>query len=94
MEQELLQTLVQLLDQFTSQGMPLMAQLPSKRELQVTILSAGLLSNPMVAQLDPEDLVDSAIGFSQLIEDRLKTYETPQSQVALLERLFRTGPCE
>lgn len=94
MEKELLQNIQTLLEQFTSQGMPLMAQLPSKKELQVSILTAGLLANPQVAQLDPQDLVDSAIGFSQLLEERLKSYESPQGQVALLERLFRTGPLE
>jgi hypothetical protein len=88
MEAQLLADIKALLESFTAQGLPLHAQMPSAKQLQATILTAGLLSNPAVAQLQPEDLVDSAFAFIELIDQRLANVQ-PQSQLNALERLFR-----
>jgi hypothetical protein len=88
MEAQLLLEIKSLLESFTAQGLPLHSQLPNTKQLQATILTAGLLSNPAVAQLQPEDLVDSAFAFIELIDQRMATVQ-PQTQVSALERLFR-----
>lgn len=91
MDTQLLTEIKAMLEQFTSQGLPLNAQLPNPKQLQITVLTAGLLSNPTVASLPPEDLVDSAFAFAELIDQRLTNYQGPQNQVSALERLFRMG---
>lgn len=61
-------------------------------ELKTTILLAGLLSNPVVSQMPPEELLEAATAFCQLINERLRPspgVESSSNAVALLERLFR-----
>jgi hypothetical protein len=88
MDTQLLAEIKALLESFTSQGLPMHSQVPNTKQLQATILTAGLLSNPAVAQLQPEDLVDSAFAFIELIDSRLVSVQ-PQNPVNVLERLFR-----
>jgi len=88
MDTQLLAEIKKLLESFTAQGLPLHSQVPNTKQLQATIITAGLLSNPAVAQMQPEDLVDSAFAFIELIDSRLANTQ-PQNPINVLERLFR-----
>lgn len=64
-------------------------------KLQTTILLSGLLANPVVSRMDPEELCDAALAFVQLIDQRSQPSVTntgsrsiSPDQVALLERMF------
>ena len=79
--------LYKLLYDFTCGGTSLPALTGTKHEMRVTILVAALISNETVcSQSDPSDLVDAAIAYNKLIEERLGLYQ--QNQMNNLEHLF------
>ncbi len=81
------QQLYQLLESFTNGGTPLPALIGTKQEMRVTILVAALISNESVcSNSEPAELVDAAIAYNNLIEERLGLYQ--QQQVHTLERLL------
>jgi hypothetical protein len=76
-----------ILDNFTKGGTPLNAFLGGRMEWQVTTLVAGLLANSSISSsLDAEEIVEAAISYSNIIQDKLGQYE--QSKVHSLERLI------
>jgi len=76
-----------ILDNFTKGGTPLNAFLGARMEWQVTTLVAGLLANSSISSsLDAEEIVEAAISYSNVIQDKLGKYE--QSKVHSLERLI------
>lgn len=76
-----------ILDNFTKSGTPLNAFLGGRMEWQVTTLVAGLLANSSISSsLDAEEIVEAAISYSNIIQDKLGKYE--QSKVHSLERLI------
>jgi len=80
-------TLVKLLAGFTSDGTPLQAIVGSKMEWGVTILTAAMLSNEHLAgQMTAEEMVDGAINYYNVIQERLGYYQ--QHQTHSLERLL------
>lgn len=79
--------LFNLLESFTSAGTPLPALIGTKQEMRVTILTAALLSNDTVcSKSEPIEIIDAAIAYSNLIEERLGLYQN--QQVHSLERLL------
>lgn len=82
-----IQHLYNLLEAFTNGGTPLTALIGTKQEMRVTILVAALLANEAVCgRSEPAELVDAAIAYNNLIEERLGVYQ--QQQVNTLERLL------
>jgi hypothetical protein len=82
--------LVEMLAGFTADGTPLSAITGSKKEWQVTILTAAMLANENLASsMHAEEMVDAAINYSNIIEERLGYYQ--QNQVHNLERLMNNG---
>lgn len=80
--------LVEMLANFTADGTPLSAITGSKKEWQVTILTAAMLANEhLAASMHAEEMVDAAINYSNIIEERLGYYQ--QNQVHNLERLIQ-----
>jgi hypothetical protein len=72
---------------FTSDGTPLSATIGSKIEHGVVILTAAMLSNEnLAASMDAEEMVDAAINYYNLIQERLGYYQTHQTNS--LERLL------
>ncbi|NBW16671.1 MAG: hypothetical protein EBR82_52710 [Caulobacteraceae bacterium] len=81
------ENLVKLLAGFTSDGTPLQALVGSKMEWGVTILTAAMLSNENLAsQMTAEEMVDGAINYYNVIQERLGYYQ--QHQTHSLERLL------
>jgi hypothetical protein len=79
--------LVKILAGFTSDGTPLQATLGSKMEWGVTVLTAGMLANENLAgQMTAEEMVDGAINYYNVIQERLGYYQ--QHQAHSLERLL------
>ncbi|NDC49111.1 MAG: hypothetical protein EBZ61_08560 [Micrococcales bacterium] len=79
--------LVKLLAAFTSDGTPLSATVGSKLEWGVTILTAAMLANETLsAQMTAEEMVDGAINYYNLIQERLGYYQKHQAHS--LERLL------
>jgi len=79
--------LYDLLVNFTNGGTPLEALVGSKSEWGVTILTAGMLSNPnLAASMQPEEMVDAGINYYNLIQERLAYYK--QNQVHSLEKMM------
>jgi hypothetical protein len=79
--------LYKLLDGFTQGGTPLPALTGNKLEWQVTTLVAGLLANEAVSSsLDAVELVDAAINYVNIIQERLGYYQN--AKVHSLERLL------
>lgn len=79
--------LFHVLDSFTKSGTPLPALIGNKLEWQVTTLVAGLLANENVASgMEAEALVDAAINYVNIIQERLGHYQS--SQVNTLEGLL------
>jgi len=79
--------LYQLLAGFTQDGTPLSATIGSKLEWGVTVLTAGMLSNEVLAsQMTAEEMVDSAINYYNVIQERLGFYQKHQANS--LERLL------
>tara|TARA_R100000231_G_scaffold126364_2_gene96898 strand:+ start:559 stop:840 length:282 start_codon:yes stop_codon:yes gene_type:complete len=76
-----------LLTSFTNDGTPLEALIGSKIEWGVTVLTAGMLSNPNLAgSMTPEEMVDGAINYYNLIQERLAYYRA--NQVHSLEKMI------
>jgi hypothetical protein len=72
---------------FTSDGTPLSATIGSKIEHGVVILTAAMLSNEnLAASMDAEEMVDAAINYYNLIQERLGYYQAHQTNS--LERLL------
>jgi hypothetical protein len=81
------ENLVKLLAGFTSDGTPLQALVGSKMEWGVTILTASMLANENLAsQMTAEEMVDGAINYYNVIQERLGYYQ--QHQTHSLERLL------
>jgi hypothetical protein len=79
--------LTKLLAGFTSDGTPLQALVGSKMEWGVTILTASMLANENLAgQMTAEEMVDGAINYYNVIQERLGYYQ--QHQTTSLERLL------
>jgi hypothetical protein len=73
---------------FTNDGTPLSATIGSKMEHAVVILTASMLANENLASsMDPTEMVDAAINYYQIIQERLGYYQ--QNQTHSLERLLR-----
>ena len=76
-----------ILDNFTKGGTPLSSFLGGRMEWQTTTLVAGLLSNNQICQeLDAEEIVEAAISYAKIIQDKLAQYEG--STINNLERLM------
>lgn len=76
-----------ILDNFTKGGTPLSSFLGGRMEWQTTTLVAGLLSNNQICQeLDAEEIVEAAISYAKIIQDKLSQYEG--STINNLERLM------
>jgi hypothetical protein len=72
---------------FTNDGTPLSATIGSKIEHGVVILTAAMLANEnLAASMDAEEMVDAAINYYNLIQQRLGYYQ--QNQTHSLERLL------
>lgn len=81
------QNLEKILGGFTLDGTPLPALVGNKLEWSVTILTAAMLSNEhLAASMDPEEMVDAAINYVNIIQKRLGYYQ--QSKVHSLEKLL------
>jgi len=79
--------LYQLLAGFTQDGTPLSATIGSKLEWGVTVLTAAMLANENLAsQMTAEEMVDGAINYYNVIQERLGFYQ--QHQAHSLERLL------
>jgi len=82
--------LVQLLASFTADGTPLSAIIGDRKVWQTTILTAGMLANPnLAASMEATEMVDAAINYTNIIEERLGYYQ--QNQMHSLERLINNG---
>ncbi len=72
---------------FTQDGTPLNALIGNKLEWGVTTLVAGMLANETLSsQMSAEEMVDGAINYYHVIQERLNYYQ--QNQVNSLERLL------
>ena len=81
------ENLTKLLAGFTSDGTPLPAIIGSKLEWGVTVLVASMLANENLASsMEAEEMVDAAINYYNLIQERLGYYQ--QHQAHSLERLL------
>jgi hypothetical protein len=79
--------LERILGGFTLDGTPLSAIVGNKLEWSVTILTAAMLSNENLASsMDAEEMVDAAINYANIIQERLGYYQ--QSKVHSLEKLL------
>ena len=79
--------LEKLLGGFTLDGTPLSAIVGNKLEWSVTILTAAMLANENLASsMDAEEMVDAAINYANIIQERLGYYQ--QSKVYSLEKLL------
>ena len=79
--------LYNLLAGFTQDGTPLSATIGSKQEWGVVVLTAAMLANEnLAAQMTPEEMVDGAINYYNVIQERLGYYQ--QHQANSLERLL------
>ncbi len=79
--------LINLIAGFTSGGTPLQATVGSKAEWMVTILTASMLANEtLAASMVPEEMVDAAINYMNVIQERLSYYEG--AKLRSLERLL------
>ena len=65
---------------FTNDGTPLAAIVGSKQEHAVVILTAAMLANENLASsMDAEEMVDAAINYYNLIQERLGYYQQHQA---------------
>ena len=72
---------------FTQDGTPLSATIGSKMEHGVVILTAAMLANEHLASsMDAAEMVDAAINYYNVIQERLGYYQ--QNQTHSLERLL------
>ena len=76
-----------ILDSFTKGGTPLPTMLGSKQEWMTTVIAAGLLANEKIsAAIDAEGIVDAAITYVNIIQERLGHYQS--NQVSSLNQLL------
>ena len=76
-----------LLAGITQDGTPLEALIGSKMEWGVTVLTASMLANTnLAANMQPEEMVDGAINYDNLIQERLAYYKS--NQVHSLEKMI------
>ena len=81
--------LINLIAGFTSGGTPLQATVGSKSEWMVTILTASMLANEtLAASMVPEEMVDAAINYMNIMQERLSYYEG--AKLHSLERLLNS----
>ena len=74
---------------FTQGGTPLEALVGSKIEWGVTVLTAAMLSNEnLAANMNAEQMVDGAINYYNVIQERLGYYR--QNQVHSLEKMLES----
>jgi len=79
--------LVRLIESFTQGGTPLPALVGNKLEWQTTVLTAAMLANEnLAASMTAEEMVDAAINYTHVIQERLGYYQ--QNQMRSLERLL------
>jgi hypothetical protein len=72
---------------FTNDGTPLAAIVGSKMEHGVVILTAAMLANEHLASsMDAEEMVDAALNYYNLIQQRIGYYQ--EHQANSLERLL------
>ena len=72
---------------FTNDGTPLAAIVGSKMEHGVVILTAAMLANEHLASsMDAEEMVDAALNYYNLIQQRIGYYQ--EHQASSLERLL------
>jgi hypothetical protein len=80
--------LVRLIESFTQSGTPLPALIGNKLEWQTTVLTAAMLANEnLAASMDATEMVDAAINYTHVIQERLGYYQ--QNQMHSLERLMK-----
>ena len=78
--------LTNLIAGFTQEGTPLSAIAGSKNEWGVTILTAAMLANEsLAAQMNAEEMVDAAISYYNIIQERIGYYE--KTKTNSLEKL-------
>ena len=76
-----------ILQKFTCDGTPLPAIIGNKMEWGVVTLTAGMLANQnLAASMQAEEMVDAAINYYNLIQERLGYYQ--QNQTSSLEKLL------
>ena len=76
-----------LLAGFTQEGTPLEALMGSKIEWGGTVLTAAMLANENLAgSMEAQEMVDGAINYYNLIQERLAFYR--QNQVQSLEKMI------
>lgn len=81
------ETFLHLLESFTQGGTPLPALIGNKLEWQVTVLTSAMLANEnLAASMNAEEMVDAAINYTHIIQERLGYYQ--QNQMHSLERLL------
>jgi len=81
--------LINLIAGFTNGGTPLQATVGSKSEWMVTILTASMLANEtLAASMVAEEMVDAAINYMNVIQERLSYYEG--AKLHSLERLLNS----
>jgi len=81
------ENLVKLLAGFSQDGTPLPAIIGTKIEWGVVVLTAAMLSNENLASsMDAEEMVDAAINYYNIIQERLGYYQ--QHQAHSLEKLL------
>ena len=79
--------LTELFSRFSGDGTPLPATIGSKLEWGVTILTSAMLANENLAgQMTAEEMVDAAINYYNVIQERLGYYT--QNQTNSLEKLL------
>lgn len=79
--------LARLIESFTQGGTPLPALIGNKLEWQTTVLTAAMLANEnLAASMDATEMVDAAINYTHIIQERLGYYQ--QNQMHSLERLL------
>jgi hypothetical protein len=82
------ENLVHLMAGFTQDGTPLSALVGSKLEWGTVVLTAAMISNEnLAAQMSAEEMVDAAINYYNIIQERLGYYQ--QHQAHSLERLIQ-----
>ena len=82
------ENLVQLMAGFTQDGTPLSALIGSKLEWGTVVLTAAMISNENLAsQMTAEEMVDAAINYYNIIQERLGYYQ--RNQAHSLERLIQ-----
>ena len=77
----------QMIAGFTQDGTPLNALIGNKLEWGVTTLVAGIIANEqLAASMEAEEMVDAAINYYNIIQERLGYYQ--QHQTNSLEKLL------